>query len=326
MKKKYKHLNIDERDYLAVLKGKGLGLRAIARELKRSPATISRELKRNAPPIRSNYYLPHRAHQRYVVRNQQRAQRFRLKTKSIRAYVTRQLKRGWSPEQISGRLVHLKSSPTISLESIYQWIYSEAIDLAVYLVRHHRRRLPWGHSRKHAKNHIPGRISVDRRSKIANERKQFGHWETDTIVSRQSKVALRCLVERKSRYTKIKKLKRKTALQMSQSLHRTLCRFPQKARRSITYDNGTENILHLQTNQILGTKSFFCAPFHSWEKGSIENTNGLVRRHLPKKTDFAKVSAKQVKAIERKLNNRPRKCLGFQNSAEVFRRSVALTG
>lgn len=148
MKKNYKHLSVEERDHLSVLKGKGLSLRAISRALKRSPSTLSRELKRNAPPIRSGYYLSHRAHQRYVLRNQQRARRLRLKTKRIRAYVRRQLKRGWSPELISGRLGHLQPKQTIGCEAIYQWVYAEATDLIPCLVRHHRRRLCFGHSRR----------------------------------------------------------------------------------------------------------------------------------------------------------------------------------
>lgn len=325
MKNNYKHLSVEERDHLAVLKGKGYGIRDIARVLKRSPSSISRELKRNAPPINTGYYLAHRAHQRYVVRNQQRACRFRLKTKRIRSYVSRQLKRGWSPELISGRLAHLWPQETVSPEAIYQWVYIEATQLIPCLVRHHRRRLSFGHSRRHAKNHIPGRVPIDKRPKVINQRKQFGHWETDTMVSRESKVAVRALAERQSRFTKLGKLKRKTAPQMSHSLNRTLCHYPKKARLSLTYDNGTENTNHLDTNLVLGTKSFFCAPFHSWEKGTVENTIGLVRRHLPKKTDLAKVSPKKLKTIERWLNNRPRKCLGFKTPAEVFRRSVALT-
>ncbi len=169
MKKYYKHLSVEERDHLSVLKGKGLSLRAISRALKRSPSTLSRELKRNAPPFRSGYYLSHRAHQRYVVRNQQRACRLRLKTKGIRAYVRRQLKRGWSPELISGRLGHLRPKQSIGPEAIYQWVYAEATDLIPCLVRHHRQRLSFGHSRKHAKNHIPGRVSIDKRPKAVNQ-------------------------------------------------------------------------------------------------------------------------------------------------------------
>jgi IS30 family transposase len=326
MKKNYKHLSVEERDHLAVLKGKGFSLRAIAHALGRSPSTLSRELKRNAPPIRTGYYLSHRAQERYVVRNQQRAHRLRLKTNQNRAYVSRQLKRGWSPELISGRIANLWPQDSISPEAIYQWIYAEAPHLMQCLVQHHRRRLAFGHSRKHAKNHIPGRVAIDQRPKVINERKQFGHWETDTMVSRQSKAAVRALAERQSRFSKLGKLKQKTAPQMSRSLNLALCRLPQNARKSLTYDNGTENTNHLDTNRVLGTKSFFCAPFHSWEKGTVENTIGLIRRHLPKKTDLAKVSYKQLKAIERWLNTRPRKCLGFKTPAEVFRRSVALTG
>jgi len=168
--KYYKHLSVEERDHLSILRGKGLSLRAISRALKRSPSTLSRELKRNAPPIHSGYYLSHRAHQRYVVRNQQRARRLRLKTKRIRAYVCRQLKRGWSPELISGRLVHLWPKQTVGPEAIYQWVYAEATHLIPCLVRHHRRRLSFGHSRKHAKNHIPGRVSIDKRPKVVNQR------------------------------------------------------------------------------------------------------------------------------------------------------------
>lgn len=317
-KKNYKHLSRDERDYISVLKSKNYGIRAIARSLKRAPSCISNELRRNAPPVRSGYYLPNRAHQRYVERNQKRAFRPLLKTKFIRSYVKRKLKCGWSPEIISGRLHFLKEKITVGPEAIYRWIYREAPELIPFLVRKHRKRHFFGHSRKHAKLHIPSRVPIEKRPKLANERKQFGHWETDCIVSRQSKTAIRTIVERKSRFTKLKKLDRKTAINMSRSLNRTLSHFPKKFRRSLTYDNGSENANHLHTNIVLGTKSFFCAPYHSWEKGGIENTNGLVRRYLPKKTDLAKVSNNKVIAIERWLNNRPRKCLGFKTSAEVF--------
>jgi IS30 family transposase len=109
-------------------------------------------------------------------------------------------------------------------------------------------------------------------------------------------------------------------------LNRALARYPAALRRTITYDNGTENTDHLQVNAVLGTKSYFCAPYHSWEKGTVENTIGLMRRWLPKKTDFATVSPRQVKTIERWINHRPRKCLNYKTPAETFRVCVALTG
>ena len=114
---------------------------------------------------------------------------------------------------------------------------------------------------------------------------------------------------------------------MSVALTRRLSRYPKALRLSITYDNGSENTEHVRTNRILGTRSYFCEPFHSWERGTVENTIGLVRRFFPKKTDFAKISKNKIKSVERWLNHRPRKCLGFKTPAEVFRSSaVALTG
>ena len=124
----------------------------------------------------------------------------------------------------------------------------------------------------------------------------------------------------------MKRMRRKTAEDMRKGLNRMMCRFPRGLLRTITYDNGPEYTDHQGVNKVLGARSYFCAPFHSWERGTAENTIGLVRRRLPKKTDFATVSDRQVKAIERWANNRPRKCLDYETPAEAFRASVALTG
>ena len=230
-----------------------------------------------------------------------------------------------SPELIAGRVVILRPHEHVSHETIYQWIYTEARHHIGHLARAHRRRLRRGYSRKHTKAHIPGRIPLDRRPQAVAARRQIGHWETDTVVSRQSVAALQVVVERVTRYTKMKKLSRKSAPQMRIGLTRTLSRYPHPVRRTITYDNGSENTEHQQVNAVLGTRSYFCTPFHSREKGTAENTIGLVRRWLPKKTNFATVSVGTVKAIERWLNNRPRKCLDYKTPAEVFRASVAFT-
>ena len=162
------------------------------------------------------------------------------------------------------------------------------------------------------------------RPKSIENRRQAGHWEADTMVSRKSRAALQILVERKTRYARLKKLRTKGAHDMSCSMNHSLSRYPAALRRSITYDNGSENVQHMRTNRVLGTRSFFCEPFHSWEKGSVENAGGLVRRILPKRTDFAKVSSECVKRTERWLNSLPRKCLGFKTAAEAFRQCVAL--
>jgi len=317
MPKPYKHLTEHDRDLLSVLNSKGQSVREIAKVLQRSPATISRELKRNAPPVHMGYYLAHKAHERAVNRAIACRTHKRLKNDKIRKYVRRRIKHGWSPELIAGRLKKLHPELAISHEAIYQWIYVDARELIPSLVRSHKNRKRRGYSRRHKKTHIPARVSIKERPEHVQSRKEPGHWETDTAVSRQSRAALQVSVERTTRITKLAKLPWKGAHPMSTALTRRLKRFPNWFRLSITYDNGSENTEHLRTNKILGTKSYFCEPFHSWERGTGENTIGLVRRFFPKKTDFAKVSKNRVNAVERWLNHRPRKCLGFLTPLEA---------
>ena len=326
MPKPYKHLTKDERDLLSVLKSKGHKIREIARALDRDPGTISRELKRNAPPVHTRYYLAHKAHDRARQRAVASRTHQRLKNDQIRKHVKRKIKKGWSPELIAGRLKELHPELSISHEAIYQWLYTDARKLIPLLVRAHKNRKRRGYSRRHKKTHIPERISIKERPEHVLNRQEPGHWETDTAISRQSLAALQVSVERKTRITKLGKLPRKGAHQMSTSLTRRLSRYPKAFRLSITYDNGTENTEHVRTNKVLGTRSYFCEPFHSWERGTVENTIGLVRRFFPKKTDFAKISKNRIKSVERWLNNRPRKCLGFKTPAEVFAAGVALQG
>lgn len=325
MPKPYKQLSKEERDRLSLFKAQGKSVREIAGLISRDPSTVSRELRRNAPPVYQGYYLPHKAQARADARKAAGHERVRLREPRLRAYARRMLRRGWSPERIAGRWKALGRG-RISHEAIYQWVYTQARDLIPCLVRAHRRRLRRGHSSKHKSSHIPSRTPISERPAIVERREQPGHWEGDTIVSRQSRPVLQLLVERKTRYSRLRKLRAKEAAAMRASINRALARYPRHLRRSITYDNGSENVQHLQVNAALGTVSYFCEPMHSWEKGSVENVAGLVRRRLPKRTDFAMVSLDHVKRTERWLNGLPRKCLGFQTPAEAFRQSVALTG
>jgi len=318
MPKTYKHLSSEERDLIAVLKSKGYSLRAMAKTLQRNPGTLSRELRRNAPPVHQGYYLSHKAHDRALKRNLESHQRSRLKSDELRRYVSQKLQNDWSPELIAGRWNRDHLSLAISHEAIYQWVYSDARHLIPHLVRAHKKRLRRGYSRKHRKTHIPERISIQSRPKYIEKRRQSGHWETDTAVSRQSRAALQISVERKTRYTKLAKLCSKSARPMSNALNRRLCRLPQPLRRTITYDNGSENVEHVRTNRVLGTQSYFCEPFHSYEKGTVENTIGIVRRFFPKKTDFAIIQPVTIKRLEHWINQRPRKCLNFQTPTETF--------
>jgi len=317
--KTYEHLNANERDLLAVLKSKGKSLREIAKILKRSPSTLSRELKRNAPPVYTGYYLSHKAQERANKRNQESHWQPRLKNDAIRQYVEKHIRLGWSPQLIAGRLAIKHPGLSISHEAIYQWIYQDAPHLILSLVRAHRKRKHRGYSRKHKKSHIPERISIQKRPPTILKRLQIGHWETDTISCRKSYQAVQVTVERKARYAKLAKLNTKTSRAMSVALIRRLSRYPTPLRLSITYDNGPENAEHLRTNKALGTSSYFCEPFHSYERGTVENTIGLVRRFLPKKTNLAMISQVHLSKIKYWLNNCPRKCLGFKTPAEVFK-------
>jgi IS30 family transposase len=322
----YSHLCLAEREEISVLKAQGKSIRAIAEVLKRSPSTISRELKTNAPPVHKAYYRGHKAHERATTRNQQSHQRPRLKNDVVRSYVCDQLRIGWSPEQIAGTLSKDLPGQGISYEAVYQYLYKEQPALVAYLSRSHKKRWKRGHSRKHRKTHIPHRVSIDQRPQHIEQRSQSGHWESDTVVSRQGAAALLVLVERKSRFTVIEKLSRKTAGKTKTSIVNNLQLFPQHLRRSITYDNGPENTEHESVNMLLGTVSYFCNPYHSWEKATVENTIGLIRRFFPKKTNFDQLTHKDIRCVEILLNKRPRKCLNYQTPFEVFAQGVALTG
>ena len=327
MNKKYTQLTSEERDRIAVLRAEGMNLSKIAQVVGRNKSTICRELTRNKSPI-YNSYLSTRAHERAVKRKSEAAQRPRLKNKALVSYVIEKLRLGWSPEQIAGRLSHEIPGQTISHEAIYQFIYDKqtlrVVDLRPHLPRRHRKRLPHGHSRKHRKLHIPQRVSINERPAYINERLEYGHWEVDTMISRQSAASLAVALERLSRRLHIAELPAQSAKNLRIAMNRRLGRHPQSLRKSITYDNGSENVEHMLINKTLCTQSYFCEPYHSWEKGSVEHALSLIRRFLPKKTNFATITKEQIKQIEMLLNNRPRKCLSYKTPNEVFNQAVAL--
>ncbi|MDA0701031.1 MAG: IS30 family transposase [Bacteroidetes bacterium] len=318
----YKNLTDEEQDQIAVLKAVGKSVSHIGQILCRHKSSISRELTRNRSPVYHCYHAT-AAGKRAKQRKSEAGRRDRLKCPEIRRYVASKLELGWSPELIAGRIGVDHPDLRISHEAIYQYVYDPKIrkhlDLVPYLIRAHKKRQCRKHSRRHRKSHIPDRVSIDQRPSRVTDRKQPGHWEADTAISRQSKDALGVFLERTSRYPQLAKLPRKAAVPLRKALTRRLSRHPPHMRRTITYDNGSENVDHQQVNQVLGTRSYFCDPYCSWQRGSVENAIGLVRRYLPKKTDFAHVSKAQLKTIETRINNRPRKCLDFSTPAEVFK-------
>lgn len=317
MKKQYKQLTSDERDLIAVHYANGFSISDIARMLNRNKSTISREMTRNSAKA-SKVYLSNQAHKRAKKRKKQAAMKNELKCHKIRNFVQNKLKEGWSPEIIAGTLSSDPSNLEISHEAIYQYIYKQRPDLVKHLARSHKKRFRRAPKTNKKNNRIPNRIFIDQRPQEINDRSEFGHWESDTVISRQSKVALSVSIERISKLVKIKKIKQNKAQIFSKALIRRMKPLPPCSRRSITYDNGSENTLHELINDQLNTDSYFCNPYHSWEKGSVENVIGLIRRFLPKKTDFAKITHKRIKEIESLLNNRPRKCLGFKTPNQVF--------
>jgi len=316
MAKGYKHFDHKERTLIYWWRKELLTLREMARRLRRCHTSISRELKRNR--WCGKEYFPRGAQLLAGYRLQARARRERLKSQPVRAYVQQKLHMGWTPELIAGRLKQQEEMPVVCHESIYQYIYCVAPDLIACLPRHHPKRKPKQPYRKTGER-IKNRKGLESRPLAATTREQCGHWEADMIVAGDRQHGLNVLVERKSRLTHISFLENKTAAATKQVILRRLNRYPATLTQSITYDNGSENTLHEEINEALATQSFFCAPYHSWEKGSVEQTNGLIRRFFPKGTNFHELGLGQINRIEKRLNNRPRKCLNYRTPYEVFR-------
>lgn len=320
---------MSERDQITLMLHEKHTLGEIAKALGRSKSTISRELQRNSSP-EYKLYLSHRAHARALVRREHASRRPRLKDERIVAYVQTKLEEGWSPEQISGRIRIDFPGLSISHEAIYQYIYDPQTpchkELIQCLRQAHRKRKTKGIGRKERKTKIPNRIPIDQRPHTVETRHQPGHWESDTLISRKSLAALHSMVERKSRLLMLTKLNQKSASCVSETIIQRFKNLPPGSRRTLTMDNGTENANHETITATLGTQCYFTHPYASWERGTNEHTNGLVRWYLPKDTDFNKILTEHIAKIESLLNNRPRKCLGFKTPLEVASSFVALRG
>lgn len=320
---------MSERDIITTMLAEKKSLVDIAKIIGRSKSTVSRELKRNSSH-EYRLYLSHRAHGRAELRKTEANKHIRLKNKSIESYVRSMLKDGWSPELIAGRIKIDQPGLSISHEAIYQYIYhpdtKDRQELIKCLRRAHRKRRTKGIGRKERRTKIPNRVPIDQRPQAVEGRFQFGHWEGDSLVSRKSLAALNSLVERKSRYLMLTKLDAKTAEATYKAVTKRLKGLPKKARRTLTLDNGTENAKHEAITAAIDTKCYFARPYASWQRGTNEHVNGLIRWYLPKGTDFGKITDKQIAMIEFSINNRPRKCMGFRKPSEVASPFVALRG
>jgi IS30 family transposase len=311
----YTHFTSGERDQIADLKAGGFSIRAIGATLGRAGSTISRELKRNA--LESGAYRPVPAEGAYLLRRQRPA---RLeKDGKLRGYVLARLSEGWTPEQISGRLgkgieIGLGS---ISTEAIYAWIYSKARKadrLWRTLTRGRPRR---GRRKRASKDRIAEKTHISERTEAANKREEIGHWESDLVICKRSRPVL-VLHERKTRLTLISRLMGKTAAETVSALMAMVKRLSPALRGSITFDNGGEFARHALLRDMLSATTYFCDAYASWQKGGVENTNGRIRRWLPRSIDLDQVSDEDIQEIAMTLNSTPRKCLGFKTPIEAM--------
>lgn len=326
----YKHFSVEEREQIQRGFWEKRSVRAIARDLSRSPASVSRELRRNFPPERERY-TARLAQERALFKRTRRGRELRLKNDRIRNFVMMQLKRRRSPEQISG-IIKREIGETISHEAVYQFIYAQISynkpkkgceDLRACLRRRRKRRIPHG-ARRCQRVLKPQGPSIDARPKVVEKRKRIGDWESDTVESTDHAPGINTLVERKTGLLFITKLNTKKGISTRAAIARRLCVLPPTVRRTITFDNGAENRDWQPVEAVTGAKCFFAHPYHSWERGTNENTNGLIRDYFPKGTDFRTISDEELAFVERELNERPRKRLGWRSPLQAF--GVALEG
>lgn len=305
-----------EREKISIWLAQKVSKREIARRLRRSDSTIRDEIKRNSF---GEHYVAVHAQARAEKRVVKARHRHPLKNKSVYRYVLRKLRSGWSPEQISGRLKLRKPNNPyweISYECIYQFIYhknNKHKQLWEYLPRKQKRRRK-KHGRKAQRSRIPDRVSIHDRPKEIESRLVFGHWEGDSIESKNHQGGIHTEVERKTRFMMAKFVKDLTAKETANKAAQMFCNLPEAAKKSTTLDNGKEFTKHKQFN----IPTFFADPYASWQRGTNENSNGLIRRYLPKKTDFSKYEQWELDDMIEEINNRPRKCLGYRTPQEAF--------
>lgn len=308
----------NERDKIAFYLAKKLSIRMIAKKLNRSPSSISEEINRNSYHA---IYSPIKAQSRADFRKRMARRRHYLKNSKTAQYVIEKLKLGWSPEQIDGRLKLETGYRVISYECIYQYIYSKtnkSKKLWRFLpLKRKKRQKKLG--RKITKCKILNRVSIHDRDKNIESRKVFGHYEGDSIIGRRTRgKVIHTEVERQTRYLFAQLIKTKTA---KDTLDAQINIFKDYPALSVTTDNGSEFVKHEKLNK-LGIKTYFADPYSSGQRGTNENTNGLIRRYLPKKTSFENLSQNTLDAIVWRINNRPKKVLKFHTPQEVFSKQL----
>jgi IS30 family transposase len=284
----------------------------IAKVLERSPSTISRELSRNRG---GRGYRPKQAHRLACERHASNARQI---DEATWRFAKARLREDWSPDQISNHA-------DISHETVYQRVYADKRaggSLWKHLRCQKQRRKRYG--KRDLRGTIPNRLSIEQRPAVVEKRSRIGDWEADTVIGKNHKQAIVRLVERKSGYTLIRKVERRTADAVSRTMTKLLKPYQSRV-HTITSDNGKEFAGHEKVARALRVDFYFAHPYASWERGTNENTNGLIRQYFPKGMDFTSITQQEISHVMKRLNNRPRKRLGYLTPAQVFFKSgVAL--
>ena len=293
-------------------------MRECARVLGVNGSTVSRELKRNRADVAGgSIYLPDHAELCYRGRRSRCHPHIKMNDPSFRARMVRLITRGWSPERIAGHLERVHGHHVISHEALYQFIYENEIGIRdrmyEYLPRGKKRRTKKKGRRSH-KHRLEGRVFIDQRPATINERSEIGHWETDSLLCKYRN-GVNVLVERVSRKVVVTKLAAKDAAATTAAITE---RLTEEVVSSITADNGPENAEHEKIARLLSADFYFCHPYHSWEKGTVENRNGVIRRYLPRTTDLSQWSQEELDEIADDINTTPMKCLGYRTPNEVY--------
>lgn len=318
----YTHLNQRERMCLFYSLQLGLSLRAIGRKLNRSHTTISREIRRNKRIF--GCYCD-RAAQSFAEKRKSVPRQLRCDVNQrLRKYIVSKLDLGWSPEIISQRLKrdfpHSKKKMRISYEAIYQWIFRDAEQggtLFKCLIRNHKKRKK---QRRYGslRGLIPNRVDISLRPGVVDRRSRYGDWEGDTMVGYRHQGRFVTHVERKSRYLLARVVKDGTAASFNDASLHLFQQIPDNYCKTLTLDNGSENAKFIELENKLSMRVYFAKPYASWERGTNENTNGLLRRFFPKGTNFLLITESELANAVKNLNHRPRKCLNYRTPFEVF--------
>lgn len=318
----YRHFDLDERRKLFRLLGAAMPILAIARELGRHRSTIYREINRNLFRDVRAYrgYFPLTAEDSAKRRRQRR--RRLVRDEPLRRHVVDKLACCWSPEQIAGRLRLAGDAARLSHETIYQFVYSpegRALELHRHLLRARRRRRP-RFARKPRGAKIPSTRTIAQRPTEVGLRQEIGHWEADLLIFSRAngRSNLTTLLERRSRLVRLVPNHDRRSACVIGGIGDTLGTLPRAARRTITFDRGSEFLAYSHLARTHGIEAYFCDPHAPWQKGGVENTNGRLRRHLPGETDLARITPTDLREIELRMNTTPRKCLGFRTPLEAF--------